>query len=331
MVVSLLRLIYDDTADRCLLNEREWDECLEACSRFDISPQIQSLLKRHGKWEGLPADVRKRLASSSGQVYSQNWFLKRQESELLQWFEQDGLAVIPLKGTRFAEKYFGHFAARMTGDIDLLVRGSDLDRAVALLETHGCRFQKKIHNHAALTGPNGFPLIELHWTLDKAGWSDLQVEPIWQRARRSAEDSCVMELSIPDSFYFMCLHAVRHRVDSPRYILDIAQMIHESAAEIDYGDLLKRANADRTYNRVRTALSIAYGTLPHLHAIKPLPFPPRRTAWSYPAICDASKRERTIRYYVYRLYFKYMIFDTWKHRMFAQRGSRARGRAEVAP
>lgn len=329
MVLTLLRSIYDPRLPMPP-EEIHWQDCLEQILEFSVSSQVISVMKQYGRWEQTPAFVRERLTADADVRLPQNWFLKRKEEDALRLLDGKRIAAIPLKGTRFSEKYYGHFAGRLSGDLDLLIRPQDLDRAIETLMENGYRFKKIIHNHAVLEGAGGRPLVELHWTLDKTGWSDVQAEPFWQQASPIAPYRHMLELSATDDFYFMCLHAVRHRVDSLRYILDIAQMLHHAGPQIDYAALAARAAADKTRARIRTVLSIVYEALPHLHGLKPLPFRMRRTAWTYPAIRDARRQIASFRCYRYRLYFKLLIFDTWKHRWQAQRKPRPRA-ASGAP
>jgi hypothetical protein len=318
MLLPFLRALYEPHTPIGYPAEM-WEQCLEEIRLFAVSSQVLSILEQSGRLEDTPAAFRERLTAEDGRRLPQNWFLKRKEEEALQAFERETIPAIPLKGTRFAEKYFGRFCGRLTGDIDLLIAREDLERSMDTLCEQGYALEKIIHNHAVMIGPSGFPVLELHWTLDKAGWSDLNPEPFWRNAEGLPLYTQIREMSVTDTFYFMCLHAVRHRADNVKYLLDLVQMLRVAGRDIDYEKLGARMAEDKTYRRVRTILSILYRTFPHLHAMKPLPFPLRRTAWSYRAIRDSQLKIRSLRYYLYRLDFKLLIFDTWKHRWHAQR------------
>ncbi|MFC5701749.1 nucleotidyltransferase family protein [Cohnella faecalis] len=319
MVATLLRFLYDKETP-APHNEAVYRGFLEEIELFGIASQVLTALQQSGKTDQVPEDFVRRLKRYAEPGRFRNIRIQWFERQLFRIFEQANIPVVPLKGIQFAANYFGHFTARSTGDIDLLVRPEQLQDAIEWLKAFGYRHEETIHNHAVLRkAVDGAPLVELHWTLDKPGWSELDPEPFWRDSAPLGQFRFVRELSVTHTFYAICLHGVRHRMESLRYLLDIAQMLYRFGSSIDYAELFAQAAADRTVNRLKAALSIVYRVFPKLDQLKPLPFEPRRTLWSYPAIRDARLRVKSVRYYKYRLYFKLFIFDTWKHGWHARR------------
>jgi hypothetical protein len=312
MLNLILQALYDPRV-RMPENEEGFRSALEEVELFLLSSQVCQLLKNSGRELQVPDFFRKALSRKYTQGALQNMVVRDKEDELLKCFEEARLDVIPLKGGRFAERYYGHLAGRLTSDIDLFVRKQDLEAAVRCTESAGYEFEIVKDHHARLH-KGGFT-VELHWTLDKPHWSEVNTEPFWLQAVPAGEFRHVKELSLLDTFYFVCLHGVRHQMDSLRYVLDVAQVLFTRGRELNYGELMRRAEADKTGKRVRVALSVAYRLFPRLHELKPLPFEPVESHWDYRVIRDARMGTRTVSFYLYKLYFKYFLYDTLKYQL----------------
>jgi hypothetical protein len=312
MVISLLQSLYDP--NRSLAGTAlDYDQALKDIELFAVYSQVYHLLKESGQLDLVPEAVGSRLRTKHMKASYHNLFMKVKEEEVLDIFERHGLDAIPLKGIRFAETYFGHFAARVTSDIDIFVRASRLNETIACLESYGYVFEITKDHHTRMH-KDGL-MVELHWTLDKREWSNLHTEPFWQSAEALNGYKHVKQLSPLHTFYFICLHGARHQMDSIRYLLDIVQMIHKAGDAIDYNLLMEQTAADKTSKRVQAVLSIVYKEFPHLHRMKPIPFSPLETHWDYEIVRSAKLGEKSRQYYLYKLFFRHFIFDTWKHQM----------------
>ncbi|UUZ93036.1 nucleotidyltransferase family protein [Paenibacillus sp. P25] len=226
MVIPLLQSLYDPRGP-ISLSDAQYEDILKDIEIFSLSSQVYHLIGDRDIGR-MPEFFVKRLNDKYVKGMHQNLFMRHKEQEKINRLESKGLSVIPLKGVHFAERYFGHFAARVSGDIDLLVPVSELQQAIACVEGLGYTFEIIKDHHARLHDKNGL-MVELHWTLDKQHWSDLHVEPFWQKAEPLKDYRYVKQLSDLHTFYFICLHGARHQMDSMRYVLDIVQMIHSAA------------------------------------------------------------------------------------------------------
>lgn len=318
-MIALWNALYNDQRP---LPEQDWNQRMQDIELFDMQAQLHHLLCQRVKlMDSVPQDVIHRLKSVYDKVTVQNLMLQLTERQILSLFDQHKIAAMPLKGTRFAQRFFGSLAARATSDVDLLVQPADLESAIKLIQGMGFTLDKKVHNHAVLYRPitPQIPLmIELHWTMDKPHLSDLQDTLFWTSASPMDGFNGILELDSESTFYFMILHGMRHRMDSPRYLVDLAQMIFCHGSDIDYEKLAARAHKDRTFRRVQAALSIVYSQFPVLHERKPLPFPLLETHWSYEAIRDRKLGKHGLNDYRNRMFFRFGIFDTWKHQIMSQ-------------
>lgn len=322
MILPLLRSLYDPSAP-LPTDLRPDGETMKDIEFFQIAPQVYTLLRNQGRLEQVPDSFCQRLEELYNQTLLQNVYIKFETEQLLKVLEQAEIPVIPLKGVRFAEAYFGHLAARGTTDIDLLIRPGDLERAKASVKQLGFRREGRpipSHFHDSFAKPlpgSPHPLsVELHWDLLADRTSNFAVEPLWERARPLPSYRHVMELAEQDTFYMICLHGWKHALDSLKYFIDIVQVLHTAAGRIDYGTLLAEASEHRTYRRMRSTLSIVYQQFPHLERIKPLPIAMlERTWWDYGTIRRRSGRDPS-RYFRF-LQYQWFDFDMPKHSLAA--------------
>lgn len=322
-LIALLEPIFESGKPLPAWEDQDYKLALKDIRLSGVGPQICHFLRRKGLLEETPAFFRYALKQDYQQSLIQNLYIQKMEKEILAALDAAGIPVIPLKGPRLAESYFGHMGARPSSDIDLLVHPEDLRRAEQCVEALHFRKDKQVHNHVVLakaTGPGQDPLaVELHWTLDKKNWSSLDDRRFWEEAAPIAGYSHVKELSPTHTLYFICLHGMRHRMDSMKYVMDIVQILMTAGERIDLGRLLKEAAADKTAKRVKIALSIACGLFPELAASRPLPFPLVETAWTYSAIVKKQTGVKDMEYYRYVSFFKFQIFDTLKHTIMSQK------------
>lgn len=318
MIITLIQALYDPRIS--MPQEMEfYEKALEDIEFFDISPQIYWLLKQRGQLEKqTPSFFQERLKQKYNGALYQNIFIQSQTKMALEKLEEAGIQTIPLKGTFFAEKYFGHLGARCTSDIDLLVHPFDLERAINCVKSLGYIEQERIpsHFHWSFSKPipdSPIPLtIELHWDLMKEKTSDLNMDEFWEQATARGSYRYIKELSDYHTFYMICLHGWRHNLCSLKYFLDIIQMIHILQDKIDYTCLQKDAAAHKTLRRTVRTLAIVYHYFPHLAAIKELPVKKGiKLWWNYNAIRD--RNNKTYMQYVNWVYYEFFDFDSMKH------------------
>ncbi|MGO4276912.1 nucleotidyltransferase family protein, partial [Paenibacillus sp. TAF58] len=99
--------------------------------------------------------------------------------------------------------------------------------------------------------------VELHWDLLIEKTSNLKISEFWEQAAPLASFQFVKELSEYHTFYMICLHGWSHYMDSPKYFIDIIQMIHKRHEHINYSLLLKDAASHQTLRRmIRTLVHV---------------------------------------------------------------------------
>ncbi|MFC0269936.1 nucleotidyltransferase family protein [Metabacillus herbersteinensis] len=322
MLINFLQAIYDNNtplpSDTEIYHQLKGD-----IEYFSISPQVYSQLKQQNQLDKTPLLFQNQLKESYNQVLLQNLFIKNQTKEILNAFDDLAIEAIPLKGVFFSEKYFGDLAARGTSDIDLLIMPSDLRNAIESVKKLGYIVEEECspnHFHCSFSKElpgSAIPLsVEIHWNILKEDTSNLNIEEFWNEAIPMSQYSHIKELSDYHTFYFICLHAWRHNLDSMKHFIDIVQMVHVLGDSLDLDSLFRDATSHKTLKRMERTLSIVYHVFPHLEEIKKLPINKRTGLWwQYEAI--KSSTYRNVKVYADFFDYQFFSFDTVRHRFLA--------------
>lgn len=279
-----------------------------------ILPQVYYLLKQQGRLIQTPPFFRGQLKEKSSETLFKNIFIKNQMAYLLQGFEELGIDVMPLKGALFAEKTFGHLGARATSDIDLLVRLPHLEEAIDCVKSLGFTVEHEwipSHFHCSFSKPlpdSQIPLtVEIHWDLLKKDTANFDINEFWNQAAPIGSALHIKELSNYHTFYMICLHGWRHNLQSPKYFLDIIQMIDLLHDELDYQALLYDAEAHKTLKRIVRTLSIVYRQYPFLDQTKP--FPNKRSTLYW----EVNPSRKSLKRYADFIDYQFLSYDSVKH------------------
>ena len=250
------------------------------CEQFpSIAPQLYTLLKDRSLLNQTPSAFQKYLKEAYTQTLFRNLFIKHQTEEIVRALDKLRIKVIPLKGVFFAERYFGGSGARPTSDIDLLVNGSTIHKARDCMKELGFAPEEEAlpgHFHCSLSKEiPGSPIplsVEIHWDLVKEDTSTLDIAEFWEESTPLEGYDYVYELSVYHTFYFMCLHAWRHNLDSLKCYVDLLQMLHVSGEDIDFLRLRHGARRHKTWTRVVRTLSILYQDFPFMRKVRCFPY-----------------------------------------------------------
>lgn len=156
-------------------------------------------------------------------------------TRILRQFDRCGVSVIAHKGPVLAHTLYGDPAMRQFGDLDFLVRPSDLTRARSALLELGYsakltltprqerEYLRSGYEHVFGCGRE-HNLVELQWqVLPRFYAIDLKIEELFQRPRALQFESCaVRTLCDEDLLLVLCIHAAKHQWMHLGMIRDIA-------------------------------------------------------------------------------------------------------------
>ncbi|MEB4860660.1 nucleotidyltransferase family protein [Priestia megaterium] len=285
MFIEFIQSLYDQSRP-FPENPDDYTSILEDIEYFHLSATVYSLLKQQGRIEQTPIYFQNQLQKEHQIILYNNLYIKNQLKLVLDTFEANGISAIPLKGILFAETYFGHFSARRTTDIDILIRKEDMEKAKVCIQKleynveghcpsyHFHRTFSKIMPHSPV------PLtVELHRDILRENTSELEIEQFWHCSTPLENYKHIKQLSEFHTFYMICLHGWKHGMDSLKYFIDIIQTIHVLNDKIDYHTLFKIAKNDQTLKRLTSTLTIVYNQFPHLDQVNKLPINKKSNMW----------------------------------------------------
>jgi putative nucleotidyltransferase-like protein len=124
----------------------------------------------------VPEDLRRQVEEARAHGRMAAVVLEATLQRVVRRLEAAGIPALPLKGTRLAEEAHGDPGLRLAGDVDLLVRAEDLERAVGIARELGygppsdpIRHGGLPELHFELAHPT-LPPVEIHWRI--SWWED---------------------------------------------------------------------------------------------------------------------------------------------------------------
>lgn len=227
-----------------------------------LIPWLYSRVKRDPT--GLPDRVLGELRKFYLASLRRNLVLDDELLTLLSVFENNGLPVLPLKGTLLAQRLYGDLALRPCADIDLFVRHEDVAHATGVLERAGYLWSENERGQYELTlcrsRDVAFPLhVGLHWGFFGYFAESAAELPaaIWSRARPCSEGGVRhYRMDLADEVLYLCVHLYKHHFQDPLLALDIRLLLDQKQSAIDWPALAERA---RRFNlRLVLAASMAF-------------------------------------------------------------------------
>lgn len=240
LLFSLARLrpdpnVFRDTADT------GFGEIVDLAARNGVAPLIYRNLKG---LEGVPPDVAERLKNIYLRSVRDNLHHARETVRILRMLGEAGIEAIPLKGSIASEMLLGDPGLYPAGDIDILVRPADLERAKRLLMAHG--YDKggdtremdllRTDYHLILSGETY--AVELHWNLVKRYFS-IPPEFWWEETgKRSYEGLEITVLSPGRYMLYTIFRLFSHGFRPLKFFLLPAALAESEEMERDWRNLL---------------------------------------------------------------------------------------------
>lgn len=251
LLLYCLRASPDKTGDGGLaaLSSSDWDAFIEESGRYGVTPLLYHRLRTSHPDVAVPANAMGRLRQAYLDNVARNMGLYHKLGKVLELFRRDNISVIALKGVHLATVVYRNIALRPMGDVDLLVKQTDLLRVQEILVEQGYIASKEEIGCSQLHLPpyskKGSLPVEIHFHIIDPPFSlRVDIEKLWGRARMSSiEGSEVLTLCPEDLLLHLCMHAgFQHAFDNGiRPLFDISHTIEHYAEELDWEQLLDRS------------------------------------------------------------------------------------------
>ena len=164
-------------------------------------------------------------------------FLTRELIRVLDFLQPMNIEILPYKGVVLSQAVYGDVASRQSGDIDVLVRTSDLPRIKAAIRElgytpHEIGFERIERAYVAsgyeytFDHPAAPNLLELQWAMQPSFYSiDFDMDAVFERAVTAGVAGRSMKtLSPEDLLLMLSVHAAKHVWGRLIWLCDIAQI-----------------------------------------------------------------------------------------------------------
>lgn len=263
---ELLALLRAD-ADGPVPPALPWEELRTIARERGAAPLLFHRLRHRS---GVPSDALAALrgdylAAAAESAHRDAWL-----GRLLRRLRAGGAEVLVLKGAWLAEAVYERPALRPMGDVDLLLRAADLDRARDLLLADGFRQRRLSPFESVVTGRHhllpfsaggaGAHKVELHFQLTPRHIGMLEPLGAWERSRpATVAGSPVRALCPEDLLTHVAVHAcLQHRLAGGLpALLDADALLRAAGGALDWEGLERRARAEGSAPSVALLLALA--------------------------------------------------------------------------
>jgi len=227
-------------------------------------PQLYRNLQRHGVKDPLM----ERLKGVYRYYLYKNEILLHRIGTLLAAFEEAGIQTMVLKGAALIPLYYRESGLRPMLDADVLVHAHQAEHAMELLQ----RLRWKSVRHAPQTyipiihstpfEDDGGRQLDLHWHLFWECFNANDDDEYWKNAIPvQIGGAQTFALNHTDQLLHTCWHGARwNEVPPIRWIADAMAILGASAADIDWGSLLQKAQRHRIVMPIRDSLQYLKNT-----------------------------------------------------------------------
>ena len=157
-----------DSVDWARFGPQEWDLLIlmAGVDMEGVAPFIFAKLREGNRFPpGMPEQVRVTLRSAYYNTLAQNTLMYKELARILDAFEKMGVEALVLKGAALAVSAYQDIGHRPMGDIDLLVRPRDLQRAWKIIENLNYHLLAA-NTEIVLRNTDGPEIgVDLHWCL----------------------------------------------------------------------------------------------------------------------------------------------------------------------
>jgi len=202
---------------------------------------------------------------------SRNLLLVGELLRVLACLKSADVRAIAYRGPVLAKRAYGDVTLRQFNDLDLLVRGRDVDQARALVLSLGYELKgphgvdpavhaKSMH-HLALVRDAGRVLLELHWEIAPRYFGYALDEGLWDRLTSVELGGVpVAALSGEDLLVVLCVHAALHGWQRLSWICDVAEVVR-SQPQLDWPWALRLGQQQGVGRMLSLGLSLAHDLL----------------------------------------------------------------------
>lgn len=198
------------------------EQLYNIASRQDQTHMVALVLKKHNLCGD--NELSALFARSLRLALFRHEALKHTQNKIHEVFEEDNIIYVPLKGAVIRE-FYPESWMRTSGDIDILVREEDVERARdTLVSKLGYKVYKNNYHDIAMLSPNN-QLLELHFKiLENEEKMDRMLAKVWDYVQPVEEGKYQYVMSNEYLIFHSFAHMLYHFINGGcgmRYVIDI--------------------------------------------------------------------------------------------------------------
>jgi len=257
-----------DGAAMLALIERgvDWNRFLALANRNSVTPMAAARLTAEGV-VNLPSHAARALRLSYQVNALRCNHLADCAAEVVDSFAVSGVPAIAIKGPALAIAAYGDLAMRVFGDLDFMVRFSDLPRAAEALERVG---YSSATYRADVVASKFFPdvtvdfsrkdsVVDLHWQLSPGHFPFApEGEQVWNRTVEiQLLGRRVRGLGPADTILFQACHGSKHGWMTLAQVCDFARVL-ATAKPVSWSSVLDDARRTRSLRMLLLGVDLAH-------------------------------------------------------------------------
>lgn len=245
----------------------DWETVMALAGRHAVIPLVYTQLAEAGIAYAAPASVVASLRQAFEQNAHSSLHLAAELTRIAQQFGSEGLPVIAYKGPVSAVELYGNLALRQFSDIDLLVDGTEVGRATAILAASGYlsilsraeRVPLDADCERQLENADGSVTIDLHWDFAQPHLAIGSLPAAWRERTRQLEIAgvSITTFGLEDTALVLVIHGGKHYWERIAWVADLAALLFRNPG-LDWEALLAAARAMRATNFLLLGATLAH-------------------------------------------------------------------------
>ena len=281
--------IVDDAVLQKVNSGVDWNLLLELMDFHSVTPIVGRNLSAIGS-SAVPESVLEWVRDSQNTAAIRNLQQTAELLRILKLLHENGVEVIPFKGTVLAKQLYGDLSLRQSCDIDLIVKQRDVLNIKRILASAGYVSSSCLspaQEAAFIRSACVYELrnrdrdvdLELHWKDSKHPALPFPADFVWSGCRETSFGGIQIK-TLPQEtlLLLLCAHGTKHGWRRLRHISDVADLVRVSG-DIDWARLLGKADQLGARCMLLTGLSLAHQLLG-----APVPDEGLRDIWKNPHV-----------------------------------------------
>jgi hypothetical protein len=229
LVLGLVRSYFGMPLDADFLQDGsphlDWEIVLKAAGLHGVAPLCWWVLKSIGKGEPWIEQAREVFAPAWYSSVYRSLRIQEELSAILERFSGEGITPVLLKGLSLIHRYYPEAAIRPMGDLDLMVKEAELDKAQHALLEMGYSMggpwptkwvERNLSEHLRTFHAKGKTIVEIHFGLSpRSRPLFMSEEEIWNQLQPvSINGRTAMVLDPLDELVYLTSHITKHELET---------------------------------------------------------------------------------------------------------------------